>query len=81
MAFPGPGYRSPRKKENLKTEKPIVGELETKKQKIFFKDIAKAINKYYKDGAGTVFLDDVKMFNSSKGNGWIKMEFYFKVVE
>ena len=78
MAFPGPDYKSPRKKEDLKTDKPIVGELETKKQKIFFEDMAKAINKYYLNGVGTVFFDDVRIFNSSKEN-WMKMEFYFKV--
>ena len=80
MAFPGPGYKSQRKKEDLKTDKPIVGKLHTKKQKILFKDLAKAIIKYYLNGVGSVFFDDVKIFNSSK-EGWMKMEFYFKVVE
>ena len=59
-------------------DKTIVGKLHTKKQEILFKDIAKAINQYYLNGVGTVFLDDVKMMNSSKENGWKKMEFYFK---
>ena len=59
----------------------IIGKYHTEKQKIFFQDLAQALNKYYKGGTGTVFLDDVKIFNSSKENGWMKTEFYFKVVK
>lgn len=69
--------------------KTIVGKYCTKEQERLFFDMTEAILKYSKTKFGvdiggpgeTVLFDDVKMMNSSKGNGWIKMEFYFKVVE
>lgn len=61
----------------------------TEEQKILFEDMTEAILKYSKTKFGidisrpgvTVLFGDVKMMNSSKGNGWMKMEFYFKVVK
>ena len=69
--------------------KTIVGKYCTKEQETLFFDMTAAILKYSKAKFGvdicgpgeTVLFDDVKMMNSSKGNGWIKMEFYFKVVK
>ena len=56
-------------------------ELMTKEQRILYMDIVEALLRYFKDSAGTVLIDDPKMINSSKENGWMKMEFYFKVVK
>lgn len=84
MAFPGPGYTSPRKKEDLKVGKGIIetSQYMTKEQKKLYENIGEAVLEYCRDKAlGSLYIDDVKMMNSSKGNGWIKMEFYFKVVK
>lgn len=61
----------------------------TEGQRILYEDMGKAILKYcnVKFGVGfgengqSVLFGDVKMMNSSKGDGWIKLEFYFKVVK
>lgn len=53
----------------------------TKEQKILYRDIGQAILKYHKKKAGKVLIDDAEMLTSSKGDGWILMTFYFKVVE
>ena len=80
MAFPGPGYKSPRKKKDLKINKPIVGELMTKKQKILYFDIAEALLKYFKDGGiGTVYIDGVEIEYNTLINKWKKLSLWFKV--
>ena len=79
MAFPGLGYKSPRKKEDLKPDKPII--YISKKEKIFYEDIAKAINKYYLNGTGTIFIDDLFLSKRDNGRGWHKLSLYFKAVK
>ena len=72
----------------MMAEKTIVGKYCTKEQERLFFDISEAILKYSKTKEGvnfcgpgqSVYFDDPRMFFSSRENGWIKMEFYFKVV-
>ena len=60
-------------------DKPIV--YVSLEEKIFYEDLAKAINKYYIDGAGTVFIDDLSLSKRDNGRGWHKLSLYFKVVK
>ena len=47
-----------------------------KKEENFLKDLGEAILNYFKNGIGTVNIDDFKYIN--KGKDWYKMSFYFK---
>ena len=51
----------------------------TKKQKILYEDLAKAMLKYFKDSSGTVYIDDVKIEYDTLINEWKKLSFFFKV--
>jgi hypothetical protein len=47
-----------------------------KKEEKFLKDLGEAILNYFKNGIGTVNIDDIK--RKDEGEGWYKMSFYFK---
>ena len=53
----------------------------TKEQKILYMDIAKALLKYFKDGVGTVYIDNVKMTPDYLVHKWRMLSLLFKVVE
>ena len=68
MAFPGPGYRSPRKKEDLKT-----------KEEITLEETTIALRKYLK--IKNIIVDDVNIDFDVLNNAWVRLTFEFRRVE